>query len=91
MIAITVENCGRFASSSSLTSETVVGSPVWILVPINLDHIIPAKISDKIPVGTPTAIITPKSTPSILATRTDPADGGMKANPVARPARRGIT
>ena len=91
MIAMTVENFGRFASSSSLTSETVVGSPVWILVPINFDHKIPAKISDKIPVGTPTAIIIPRSTPSILATRTDPADGGIKANPVARPARSGIT
>ena len=55
------------------------------------DHKIPAKISDKIPIGTPTAIIIPRSTPSILATRTDPADGGIKANPVARPARSGIT
>ena len=88
---MTVENLGRFASSSSLTSETVVGSPVWILVPINFDHKIPAKISDKIQIGTPTAIIIPRSTPSILATRTDPADGGIKANPVARPARSGIT
>ena len=56
-----------------------------------INHKIPAKISDKIPIGTPTAIIIPRSTPSILATRTDPADGGIKANPVARPARSGIT
>mgnify|MGYP004432777085 CR=1 FL=1 len=43
-----------------------------------------------IPTGTPTAIITPRFTPSIFATSTEPADGGMKANPVASPASSGI-
>ena len=56
-----------------------------------LYYVIPAKINDKMPTGTPTAIITPRSTFSIFATRTDPADGGINANPVASPARRGIT
>ena len=44
-----------------------------------------------IPTGTPTAIIMPRSTFSIFATRTEPADGGINAKPVASPARRGIT
>ena len=91
MIHNTVENFGRLASSSSRTSWILEGSPVLIFLPINLDHKIPAKIRDKIPTGTPTAIITPRSTFSIFATRTDPADGGMNAKPVARPARSGIT
>ena len=91
MIHNTVENFGSLASSSSRTSWILEGSPVLIFLPINLDHKIPAKINDKIPTGTPTAIITPRSTFSIFATRTDPADGGINANPVASPARRGIT
>ena len=91
MIHNTVEKFGRLASSSSRTSWILEGSPVLIFLPINLDHKIPAKIRDKIPTGTPTAISTPRSTFSIFATRTDPADGGMNAKPVARPARSGIT
>ena len=91
MIRITVENFGSFASSSSPISETDIGRSVWIFVPINFDHRIPAKISERIPVGTPTAIIIPRSTPSIFATNTEPADGGINANPVASPARSGIT
>ena len=91
MIHNTVENFGSLASSSSRTSWILEGNPVLIFLPINLDHKIPAKINDKIPTGTPTAIITPRSTFSIFATRTDPADGGMNAKPVARPARSGIT
>ena len=91
IMAITVENFGRFASSSSLTSETADGRPVCILFPITYDHRIPAKIKERIPVGTPTAIIIPRSTPSIFATNTEPADGGINANPVASPAKRGIT
>ena len=42
------------------------------------------------PTGTPTAIIIPKFTPSILATNTEPADGGIKAKPEASPANSGI-
>ena len=91
IIAITVENFGRLASFSSLTSDTVAGSPVCIFVPINLDHKIPANSKDRIPVGIPTAIMMPRSTPSIFATNTDPADGGMNAKPVANPARSGMT
>ena len=82
---------GRDTSSASRTSWIFEGSPASILLPINFDHKIPAKISDRIPTGTPTAIITPRSTFSIFATRTEPADGGIKAKPVASPARRGIT
>ena len=91
MIHNTVENWGRLASSSSRTSCILEGSPVLILLPINFDHKIPAKSSDRIPTGTPTAIIIPSSTFSIFATSTEPAEGGINANPVARPARRGIT
>ena len=87
----TVENAGRFVSSSSRTSWIFDGNPVSIRRPINFDHIIPAKSKDKIPTGTPTAIITPRSTFSIFATRTDPADGGIKAKPAERPASSGIT
>ena len=91
IIPNTVENFGRLASSASLTSETLTGSPTLILLPMNFDHRIPAKSSDKIPTGTPTAIMIPRSTFSIFATSTDPADGGINANPVARPASNGIT
>ena len=44
-----------------------------------------------IPIGKPTAIITPKSTPNILDTNTEPDDGGMNAKLVAKPANNGIT
>ena len=48
MIRITVENFGSFASSSSPISETDIGRSVWIFVPINFDHRIPAKIRERI-------------------------------------------
>ena len=93
MMISTVENFGSFPSSSSAsrTSWMLAGSPVLIRLPINFDQRIPAKIRDRTPTGTPTAIITPRSTPSIFATSTDPADGGINANPVASPARSGMT
>ena len=91
MMISTVENFGSFPSSASRTSWMLAGSPVLIRLPINFDQRIPAKIRDRTPTGTPTAIITPRSTPSIFATSTDPADGGINANPVASPARSGMT
>ena len=57
---------------------------------MNRPHITPATIIHINAVGIPTIIITPRLTPSESATRTEPADGGTNAYPLARPARSGI-
>ena len=66
------------------------GRAAKILFPIKPPHMIPAINMLIMAVGTPTIIIIPRLTSSAFAVRTDPADGGTNAYPLARPANNGI-
>ena len=81
---------GGSSLESSLISSTLTGNLVNTLFPMNRPHITPATIIHINAVGIPTIIITPRLTPSESATRTEPADGGTNAYPLASPARSGI-
>ena len=91
MMPTMVPNLGSLLSSMSACCATCSGTSTMYFLPQMLPQMGPAAIMAKMPQKMPTRMTQPRSTPSMVATRTGPGVGGMKAWPTARPASRGMT
>ena len=90
MIPTMLQKLGSLDSSISSCVPMRSGTGIIYLFPQYLPNIGPATIIAAVPQKIPIRITHPRSTPSIVATRTGPGVGGMKACPTASPARSGI-
>ena len=91
IIPTIIPKLGSLDSSISSWFATLSGTGTKYFFPQMDPHTGPATIIAKIPQKIPTKMTQPRSTFSIVATRTGPGVGGMNACPTASPARSGIT
>ena len=79
MIPTIVQKFGSFDSSISFCSATCSGTGIIYFFPQMEPHTGPATIIAKTPQKMPTIITHPRSTFSMVVTRTGPGVGGIKA------------
>ena len=90
MIPTMVPKAGSLDSSISSWFATWSGTGTKYFLPQMEPHTGPETIIAATPQAIPTKITHPRSTLSMVATRTGPGVGGINACPTAKPARSGI-